>query len=99
MRIGLEEPGPGRGVDHLMFCDSSHCVGIDSSALIPEPLGPRNRDQVIDPVSATGVLEGWVLSMLLGLVEVALVDPGLVDPGFVDTVVSRCNSGRGPVGD
>lgn len=42
--MGLEEPGPGSSVDHLRFSVSDHFVGIDASELMPEPLGPRNRD-------------------------------------------------------
>ena len=45
VRIGLEDPGPGRGVAQLRFSVSDQLAGIEASELIHEPLGPRNRDQ------------------------------------------------------
>ena len=53
--MGLDEPGPGRGVDHLRFSDSDHASGIDSSGLIPEPLGPRKRGHFSSAVFGLGV--------------------------------------------
>ena len=87
---GLEEPAPGRAVDHFRFSDSDHWVGIDASELIPEPLGPRNRDQ--SRARELGVAGGSVAAKRLELVAVSGVAVG-VDSGRVEAPGWRA---RGP---
>ena len=81
---GLEEPAPGRAVDHFRFSDSDHWVGIDASELIPEPLGPRNRDQSRARVLVAGVAVAAKRFELVAVSGVAVgVDSGRVEaPGW-----------------